>query len=81
MTLIISKQEIEIAFKEFIQRRGFVGNRNNIKINIICGKGEKGVRAEIEEYVKVKEILKEDVEKEAKEEITVIWIPIPKRKD
>jgi hypothetical protein len=49
MTLTITKKEIEEAIEMFIKDKGYMRSDKDLKINIICGRGEKGLRAEVEE--------------------------------
>ena len=57
MTLTITKKEIEEAIEMFIKDKGYMRSDKDLKINIICGRGEKGLRAEVEENeVKTEEV-------------------------
>jgi hypothetical protein len=56
MTLTITKREIEEAIEMFIKDKGYMRSDKDLKINIICGRGEKGLRAEVEEITYSEEI-------------------------
>ena len=56
MTLVITKKEIEYAIESFIKEKGYMKNDKKLKVNIICGRGEKGLRAEVEEVNEIKQL-------------------------
>jgi len=56
MTLTITKKEIAEAIKMFIKDKGYMRSDKDLKISIICGRGEKGLRAEVEELTETEEV-------------------------
>jgi hypothetical protein len=68
MTLTITKLEIEKAIEEFVKSKGYMNGDKKLDINIICGRGEKGVRAEIKEKDEnFLDQIKQEVEEEIEE--------------
>ena len=81
MILVITKKEIEYAIESFIKDKGYMKNDKKLKVNIICGRGEKGLRAEVEEVNEIKQSLLLDNGEQATENITTDNYFIDKTKE